>query len=192
MLSKCPMPPLSPAELLSRLRDLGIAAETFEHPAVFTVAESRPVKEGIPGAHTKNLFLKDKRGRLFLITARDETRIDLKRTHEAIGATGRLSFGSADQLRSALGVEPGSVTALAVVNDRAGQVTMILDKNLEGFERVNVHPLVNTMTTGLHWDDLVRFLASTGHEPRVIRLPEPPEEMPSPTDPAAHQGEPAS
>jgi len=167
------MTPLTQQQILDRLRDLGIPAETVEHHAVFTVAESRSVKASIPGAHTKNLFLKDKKGRLFLITARDETRIDLKRTHEAIGASGRLSFGSAEQLRETLGIEPGSVTPLAVVNDRAGQVTMILDANLEGRERVNVHPLVNTMTTGMSWSDLVRFLASTGHEPRVIRLPEP-------------------
>lgn len=164
---------MTPQQVLDYLRDLGIAAATVEHEAVFTVAESRPVKARIPGAHTKNLFLKDKKGRLFLITARDETQIDLKRTHEALGASGRLSFGSAEQLRTVLGVEPGSVTALAVVNDRAGEVTMILDANLEGFARVNVHPLVNTATTGLSWDDLLRFLRSTGHEPRVVRLPEP-------------------
>ena len=123
------MPPMTPQQILDYLRELGIAAETVEHEAVFTVAESRPVKARIPGAHTKNLFLKDKKGRLFLITARDETQIDLKRTHEAIGASGRLSFGSAEQLRTVLGVEPGSVTALAVANDRAGEVTMILDAN---------------------------------------------------------------
>jgi Ala-tRNA(Pro) deacylase len=164
---------MTPQQLLDYLRDLGIAAETVEHEAVFTVAESRPVKARIPGAHTKNLFLKDKKGRLFLITARDETQIDLRRTHEALGASGRLSFGSAEQLRTVLGVEPGSVTALAVVNDRAGEVTMILDANLKAFARVNVHPLVNTATTGLSWDDLLRFLRSTGHEPRVVRLPEP-------------------
>ena len=167
------MPPMTPQQILDYLRELGIAAETVEHEAVFTVAESRPVKARIPGAHTKNLFLKDKKGRLFLITARDETQIDLKRTHEAIGASGRLSFGSAEQLRAVLGVEPGSVTALAVANDRAGEVTMILDANLESFERVNVHPLVTTATTGLSWNDLLRFLRATGHEPQVVRLPEP-------------------
>ena len=174
------MAPLTQQQILDRLRDLGIPTETVEHPAVFTVAESRSVKAAIPGAHTKNLFLKDKKGRLFLITAKDETRIDLKRAHAAIGATGRLSFGSADLLREALGVEPGSVTALAVVNDRAGRVTMILDANLMAFERINVHPLVNTMTTGLRRDDLIRFLESTGHPPRVVALPEPAEEVPEP------------
>jgi Ala-tRNA(Pro) deacylase len=171
------MTPLTQQQILDRLRDLGILADTVEHHAVFTVAESRSVKAGIPGAHTKNLFLKDKKGRLFLITAQDETRIDLKRTHEALGASGRLSFGSAEQLRETLGVEPGSVTPLAVANDAERRVTMILDANLMAHERINVHPLVNTATTGLARDDLVRFLTSTGHAPRIVRLPEPAEEV---------------
>ncbi len=169
---------LSPQELLNRLAELGIEAETVEHEPVFTVAESRPVKARIPGAHSKNLFVKDKKGRLFLITARDETPIDLKRVHEAIGASGRVSFGSADQLRAALGVEPGSVTPFAVANDPEGQVTVILDASLMEHERVNFHPLVNSMTTGVHRDDLVRFLRATGHEPRILRLPEPSPQLP--------------
>ncbi len=164
---------LSPQELLERLSALGIAAETVEHEPVFTVAESRPIKARIPGAHSKNLFVKDKKGRYFLISAKDETPIDLKRTHEAIGASGRLSFGSADQLRALLGVEPGAVTAFAVVNDTEGRVTMVLDANLLEHERVNFHPLVNSMTTGVHRDDLLKFLRATGHEPRILRLPEP-------------------
>ena len=167
------MAPLSPQELLNRLTELGIEAETVEHEPVFTVAESRPVKARIPGAHSKNLFVKDKKGRLFLITAKDETPIDLKRVHEAIGASGRVSFGSAEQLRAALGVEPGSVTPFAAVNDPEGQVTVILDANLMEYERVNFHPLVNSMTTGVHRDDLLKFLRATGHEPRILRLPEP-------------------
>ena len=171
------MPPLTQQQILDRLRDLGIPTETVEHPAVFTVAESRSLKADIPGAHTKNLFLKDKKGRLFLITAQHETRIDLKRVHEAIGASGRLSFGSAEQLRAVLGVEPGSVTPLAVANDREGRVTLILDATLMEHARINVHPLVNTATTGVGRDDLVRFLAGTGHPPRVVRLPEPAEEI---------------
>ena len=166
---------LTPSELLGRLRDLGIAAETHEHPAVFTVPESRPVKEAIPGAHSKNLFLKDRKGRLFLVVAKDETEIDLKRLHETIGASGRLSFGSAELLRETLGVEPGSVTPFAVANDRAGRVTIILDEALARADRVNFHPLVNTMTTGLSPADLLAFLGTTGHEPRITALPAPAE-----------------
>jgi Ala-tRNA(Pro) deacylase len=168
------VPHLTPPDLLAYLHELGIAAETVEHEPVFTVAESRPVKARIPGAHSKNLFVKDKKGRFFLITAKDETAIDLKRAHEAIGASGRLSFGSGDQLREMLGVEPGSVTPFAVVNDRDGRVTMILDANLMAHERVNFHPLVNSMTTGVSREDLVRFLEATGHAPAIVRLPEPP------------------
>jgi Ala-tRNA(Pro) deacylase len=176
--------PLSPQELLDRLADLGIEAETVEHEPVFTVAESQHVKARIPGAHSKNLFLKDKKGRLFLITAKSETPIDLKRVHGTIGASGRLSFGSAEQLRAVLGVEPGSVTPFAVANDRTRQVTMILDANLMEHERVNFHPLVNSMTTGVSRDDLLKFLRSTGHEPLILRLPEPSRELPdSPANP---------
>jgi Ala-tRNA(Pro) deacylase len=169
---------LSPQALLDHLTSLGISAETVEHDPVFTVAESQHVKVKIPGAHSKNLFLKDKKGRLFLITAKSETPIDLKRAHEAIGASGRLSFGSAEQLRVVLGVEPGSVTPFAVANDKARRVTMILDANLMEHERVNFHPLVNSMTTGVSREDLLKFLRSTGHEPLILRLPEPPQELP--------------
>lgn len=172
------LPHLSPQELLDYLARLGIEADTVAHEPVFTVAESRPVKERIPGAHSKNLFVKDKKGRFFLITAKDETPIDLKRTHEAIGASGRLSFGSAEQLRELLGVEPGSVTPFAVVNDVEKKVTMILDANLMAHERVNFHPLINSMTTGVSREDLLKFLAATGHEPRILQLPEPPVELP--------------
>ena len=169
---------LSPQELLDRLSSLGIRAETVEHEPVFTVAESKSVKEQVPGAHSKNLFVKDKKGRFFLISAKHDTPIDLKRTHEAIGASGRLSFGSAEQLRALLGVEPGSVTAFAVVNDTEGKVTMVLDANLMDHERVNFHPLVNSMTTGVSREDLVTFLRATGHDPLILRLPEPPVELP--------------
>ncbi|MDG2571125.1 prolyl-tRNA synthetase associated domain-containing protein, partial [Vibrio parahaemolyticus] len=172
---------LSPRELLDRLSSLGIETETVEHEPVFTVAESASVKEHIPGAHSKNLFVKDKKGRFFLISAKHDTAIDLKRAHEAIGASGRLSFGSAEQLRALLGVEPGSVTAFAVVNDTEGKVTMVLDANLMDHERVNFHPLDNSMTTGVSREDLVTFLRATGHDPLILRLPEPPAELPDET-----------
>jgi len=172
---------LSPQELLDRLSSLGIAAETVEHAPVFTVAESKSVKEQVPGAHSKNLFVKDKKGRFFLISAKHDTEIDLKRTHEAIGASGRLSFGSAEQLRALLGVEPGSVTAFAVVNDTEGRVTMVLDANLMEHERVNFHPLINSMTTGVSREDLMTFLRDTGHDPLILRLPEPAAELPDHT-----------
>ena len=163
----------APPDLFALLTRLGIATETSEHAPVFTVAESRSIKAAIPGGHSKNLFLKDRKDRLFLVVARDETRIDLKRLHETIGAAGRLSFGSADLLRATLGIEPGSVTPFALINDREGQVTVILDADLMAFERVNFHPLVKSKTTTIGREDLVAFLRATGHEPRVLSLPAP-------------------
>ena len=167
------LPPAAPADLFRFLDGLGIATETCEHRAVFTVAESRAMKHEIPGGHSKNLFLKDKKGRLFLIVAHAESRIDLKRVNEAIGASGRVSFGSAELLRETLGVEPGSVTPFGVLNDREARVVVILDAALMQHEPVNFHPLVNTATTSISRDDLVKFLRATGHEPRTLALPQP-------------------
>jgi len=167
------MPAATPDDLFAYLDRLGIRTATFEHAPVFTVAESRSIKAAIPGGHSKNLFLKDRKDRLFLVVAKDETRIDLKRLHEAIGASGRLSFGSAELLREILGVEPGSVTPFALINDTARRVSAILDAELMAFERVNFHPLVNSMTTTIARDDLLAFLSATGHEARVLRLPAP-------------------
>lgn len=164
---------LTPDELCAHLTDRGIRFSRIAHEAVFTVAESRGLREDMPGLHSKNLFLKDKKGRLFLVSARQSARIDLKRLHETIGASGRLSFGSAELLMEKLGVTPGSVTAFAVINDRAGEVTMVLDAGLMSGEEVNFHPLVNTATLRIARDDLLAFLRGTGHEPLIVDLPVP-------------------
>ncbi len=161
--------------LLAFLDTLGIRHETIEHPALFTVEQSKQLRGTIEGAHTKNLFLKDKKGKLFLVTAVENTQIDLKRLHEVIGGSGRLSFGSAEQLMEHLGVAPGSVTAFGVANDARGLVTMILDERLAGYERVNCHPLVNTATTGLSYKDLLKFLEAVGHKPQVLKVGEAPD-----------------
>jgi Ala-tRNA(Pro) deacylase len=166
--------PHTPDTLFAALASMGIEQETISHPPLFTVEQSKQLRGAIPGAHTKNLFLKDKKGKLFLVTAVESTAIDLKRLHEIIGGSGRLSFGSADQLLAHLGVTPGSVTAFAVINDTAGAVTMILDERLEACGRINCHPLVNTMTTGVSYADLLAFLAATGHAPQVLRVGEEP------------------
>jgi Ala-tRNA(Pro) deacylase len=170
--------PVRSSDLFALLDRLGIAHATTEHEAVFTVAESAGVKERIPGGHSKNLFLKDKKGRLHLVVAGAETPIDLKRLHETLGASGRLSFGSAELLRATLGVEPGSVTPFAVMNDADRAVTVTLDARLMAHEQVCFHPLVNTATTSVARADLVRFLEATGHPPRILALP-------APEDPAA-------
>jgi Ala-tRNA(Pro) deacylase len=179
--------PLTPQALISLLDACGIAHEPHEHQAVFTVAESQALDLTLPGAHTKNLFIKDKKGRFFLVSALKDTRIDLKRLHETLGASGRVSFGSEEQLMRLLGVKPGSVTAFAVVNDHggretgqigSGEVTMVLDAGFMAFERVNFHPLVNTMTLGLSREDMIAFLEACGHGPLVLALPSPPEAGP--------------
>ena len=167
------MPHATPADLFRLLADLGIENRTVEHEAVFTVEQSRAIKDDIAGGHSKNLFLKDKKGRLLLIVAQADTRIDLKRVHDAIGASGRVSFGSAELLREVLGVEPGSVTPFAVMNDRAHRVAVVLDSRLMENDLVNFHPLVNTATTTVSRQGLVAFLRATGHDPLTLALPEP-------------------
>ncbi|MEJ1934156.1 prolyl-tRNA synthetase associated domain-containing protein [Nostoc sp. NIES-2111] len=162
----------TPDDLFAALDALGIRHETQHHPAVFTVEESKRLRGQLPGAHVKNLFVKDKKSRLFLVSALEDTRIDLKRVHEIIGGSGRVSFGSAELLGEGLGVEPGSGTPFAAINDRDGRVTVVLDRRLLEHARINVHPLVNTMTTGVSREDLVRFLASTGHEPLILAIGE--------------------
>ncbi|MDR6952445.1 Ala-tRNA(Pro) deacylase [Ancylobacter sp. 3268] len=165
------MPALTPAELFARLAELGIETRTVEHPPVFTVAESQAVIEALPGGHTKNLFLKDKKGNLFLVVVGQDVPVDLKSLHGPLGAASRLSFGSAELLEEVLGVKPGSVTAFGPVNDTGGRVGVIIDAGLMEHETINCHPLVNTATTSIARDDLVRFLRATGHEPRILAVP---------------------
>jgi Ala-tRNA(Pro) deacylase len=166
--------PHTPDSLFARLDALAIAHQTVSHPALFTVEQSKGLRGSIPGAHTKNLFLKDKKGRFFLVTALEDTVIDLKRLHEIVGGSGRLSFGGPEQLMEHLGVAPGSVTAFGAVNDAAGAVTMILDERLAAYDRINCHPLVNTMTTGVSYADLLKLLAAVGHAPKVLKVGEKP------------------
>jgi Ala-tRNA(Pro) deacylase len=162
----CPMA-ASPDDLFAFLDQLGIAHRTVTHPPLFTVEQSRALRGQIPGGHTKNLFLKDKKDALFLVTAEEHATIDLKSLHRRLGAGGRFSFGSAHQLREMLGVEPGAVTPFGAINDAESRVTMVLDAALMTHATINCHPLLNTMTTAIGRDDLVRFLEATGHVPRI-------------------------
>ncbi|MES2343733.1 MAG: prolyl-tRNA synthetase associated domain-containing protein [Pseudomonadota bacterium] len=145
----------------------GIDHATTEHEAVFRVGEGEAIKHGIEGAHTKNLFLKDAKGRLWLISAQDTTVIDLKRLHPVIGSA-RLSFGSAELMVETLGVTPGSVTAFALINDVERRVTFVLDRALADAERVNFHPLTNTATTTVSQAGLRRFFQALGIAPLVV------------------------
>ena len=162
---------LDPHQLLSRLDELGIAHRTVEHPPVFTVEEAKALRGDLPGHHIKNLFLRNKKEEMWLVVALEDRAVDLKRLGERLGA-GKFSFGSPDRLRRHLGVEPGSVTPLAVINDPQHQVRLVLDRALaEGDGSINAHPLVNTMTTALSLADLLRFFAATGHKPEWLDFP---------------------
>src|ERR1700723_875610 len=162
-----PLMPASPDDLFAYLDSLGIAHKTVTHPAVFTVDEGRELRGAIPGGHTKNLFLRDKKGTAFLVVALENAGIELKSLHRLLGATGRFSFGSAELMRELLGVEPGSVTPFAVLNDTGHRVTVVLDAALMVHPVLNFHPLVNTGTTTISRDGLLKFLQGTGHPPRI-------------------------
>ena len=162
--------PATREDLMAALARLGIATTTIDHPPVFTVEEAQSLRSTVPGAHTKNLFLKDKKDRLFLVVAPEDAELDLKQLHHRIGAGGRVSFGKPELLMETLGVAPGSVTAFAPINDTAGRVKVVLDANLAAAETVNCHPLVNTATTTIAARDLLAFLRSTRHEPMIVDL----------------------
>jgi len=165
--------PATPSDLFAYLDRLGIRHATVAHPALFTVEQSRALRGTIPGGHTKNLFLRDKKGALFIVTAPEDAVIELKSLHRRLGASGRFSFGSAELMRATLGIEPGAVTPFAAINDAERRVSVVLDAALMRHDTINCHPLTNTMTTSIARDDLVRFLQSTGHPPRVEPVAEP-------------------
>jgi Ala-tRNA(Pro) deacylase len=162
----------TPDQLFAFLDDLGIEHRSVKHPPLFTVEQSRSLRGQIPGGHTKNLFLRDKKYALFLVVALEHADIDLKGLHRRLGASGRFSFGSSDLLREVLGVEPGAVTPFGAINDAQARVTVVLDAAMMEHATLNYHPLVNTMTTSIKRDDLVKFLESTGHSPRIERVSE--------------------
>ncbi len=162
--------PLSPKDLLTKLEELNIQTTTYEHEAVFTVDESSKIKQDIPGGHTKNLFLKDKKGNFFLIVAEGTAQIKLNSVHGLIGAKGRVSFGKPEALMELLGVKPGSVTAFAPINDIENKVSVIIDEPLLRYDLINCHPLTNEMTTTISREDLLEFLKHVNHEPQIIKV----------------------
>ena len=159
--------PASPDELFAYLDRLGIAHQTVRHPPVFTVEEARALRGQVAGGHTKNLFLRDKKGTAFLVVTLENAAIELKSLHRLLGASGRFSFGSAELMGELLGVEPGSVTPFAAINDTTGRVTVVLDAAMMAHDVLNFHPLVNTGTTTISREGLVKFLEATGHHPRI-------------------------
>jgi Ala-tRNA(Pro) deacylase len=162
--------PRTETELFAFLADLGISVETRRHPPLFTVADSQALRGEIAGGHTKNLFLKDKKDRFFLVTVDEEAVVDLKQIHHLIGASSRVSFGKPEMLMEFLGVVPGAVTVFGLINDTAHRVTLVLDAALMENEVINAHPLTNEATTSIAAADLVRFARATGHEPVILKV----------------------
>ncbi len=159
--------PVTKDELFTRLIELGIETHTVEHKPLHTVAESRAARGDLPGGHCKNLFLKDKKGALFLVVVLEDRDVPIQKLAKHIGAR-RLSFGRSELLIRVLGVEPGSVTPFALMNDRHRRLTVILDKEMLAQEILNYHPLRNDATTSIKSADLLRFIESCGHRPRVV------------------------
>lgn len=167
-----PLPdlPVTRDALLDWLETSGVDTVTTEHPPLFTVEESQKLRGALTGGHTKNLFLKDKKSRYFLLTAQEDTEINLKSVHRLLGGSGRVSFGKPDALEAILGVTPGSVTAFGLINDREGRITFAIDQRLLEHDMLNCHPLTNEATTTIARDDLLAFARKTGHEPLVVDL----------------------
>ena len=159
--------PTSPDDLFAYLDALGIAHQTTWHEAMFTVEQSAALKADMPGAHTKNLFLRDADGALVLIAAEAHNVLKLNQLHRKIG-TRRLSFGAPELMTETLGVTPGSVTAFALMNDRPARVRFLVDQVLADAGTVNFHPLVNTATTAISQDGFRRFVEATEHRFEVV------------------------
>ncbi len=161
--------PTSPQQLLARLAALGIPYQNHEHAAVFTVDEAKALRGELHGGHIKNLFLRNKKEEMWLVVVEEDKRVDLKALGERLNA-GKLSFGSPDRLRRYLGVLPGAVTPFGIINDTDRKVKVVLDRDLLDKDPVNCHPLVNTMTTAIPPQGLLKFLEAEGHSPEIIAL----------------------
>jgi Ala-tRNA(Pro) deacylase len=156
--------------LFARFAELGIAAPTIAYPAHVTVEEGKRLRGEMVGTFTKNLLLRDKKGRLFLIAVHEDRALDLKTLHSLLGANGRLGFAPAERMESVLGVGPGWLTPFSIINDRGNLVTVVLDAALLQVEQVNFHPLVQEESTGLAPEELVAFVRSCGREVVVVDL----------------------
>ncbi len=161
---------LNQQQLIDYLNELAIPVITIAHPPLHTVADSKALRGEIPGGHTKNLFLKDRKDQHFLLTVGEDAVVDLKTIHTIIGAAGKVSFGKPEALLELLGVMPGAVTVFGAVNDAEGKVKVFLDAGLMANAIINGHPLVNDATTSIEAQDLIKFLNATGHAPNILKL----------------------
>lgn len=162
-------PPLSSVEVEALLERLGIASSTISHEPMRTVEDSKKYRDGVPGGYSKNLFLRNKKGKMWLVTLHEDRQIDLRDLGTTIEA-GRVSFASSERLMQYLGVIPGAVTPLAVANDKSGQVQLVIDKHLMLMDPLHFHPCDNSKTTSLNADGLLRFLDNCDHTPQLIDL----------------------
>ena len=167
-----PSPPANESALFALFDQLAISHRTMEHEATFTVAESREVKTDLPGGHSKNLFMRDKEGRFVLLSAHADARLALNKLHREMG-TGRLSFASAEELETHLGIKPGSVTPFALINDPDHRVSFALEASLAAFDTLNFHPLRNDRTTAIGRADFDRFLSHLGRPLKVVDIRKP-------------------
>lgn len=171
MNGELPDPDAREAALMARLDALGVPTRTYAHTPVFTVDEAQSLRGSLPGGHTKNLFLKDKKGGLWLVVAREELAVDLNALAKALGAP-RFSFGAPELLVATLGVPPGSVTPFALMNDTDARLRVVLDEGMLALDPLNFHPLRNDRTTAIAATDLLAFVRACGHEPVILPLPE--------------------
>lgn len=161
--------PATPELLFQKLDALGISYQTHHHEPVFTVDDAKTVSRDLAGGHSKNLFLKDKGGDLFLLIALEDTKVNLKALKKQLGAK-NISFGKADLLEAVLGVTPGSVTPFALINDTDHRVTVLLDSLMMEEDFLNFHPLINDKTTQISVEGLKNFIAATGHKAQILTL----------------------
>ncbi|MBL6928827.1 MAG: prolyl-tRNA synthetase associated domain-containing protein [Rhodospirillales bacterium] len=159
----------TPDDLFARLDRLGIKTQTHRHPPVFTVEESKRLRGDLPGAHCKNLLLRDHKKSLWLVVAAEDRAIDLKALKGLMGS-GRLSFAKAEVLRETLGVDAGAVTPFALINAAEDVLHVVLDAAMMRRELLNFHPLTNAATTAITPDGLLTFISSCGHEPRIVEM----------------------
>ncbi len=164
--------PATREELFNFLQDLGIETKTKEHIPVFTVEDAQAVHGDMPGGHCKNLFCKDEKGALWLIVTLEDSRVNLKTAPDKIGSR-RLSFGKPELLMEILGVQPGSVTPFALINDKEKRVNVILDAEMMKQDTLNYHPLSNDATTAIDRTNLLKFVMACGHTPRIVAVSEP-------------------
>ncbi len=161
--------PTTKEQLIEILDNLGIEYQLFDHEPIFTVEQGEPLKKTIPGMHCRNLFLRDKKKKMFLVTAANETRVDMKKLSGVINS-GRLSFGSQDRLWENLGITQGSVNPFCIINDKQKDLRMILDSTMMDAQIVNYHPMDNACTIGMAPDDLLSFLDHIEHEYEIVDL----------------------